>query len=330
MAPPVDKEPPAKPADSILLRHKRDGYYLALTLFCCVYLFPLDEAKLAFASAAANEAAPTSAASAVTKYLQHHWHWIAAIVIRDLALCTVIYGGYHSLMYEGIGRIAVEATPGAKYNPKWPTAKDISRERFYNYLGWLQCAAYEVVLVHLWASGALGYCSSFFRDEAGALDLQLTAYNVLHIALVPYWRDFHFYFAHRCMHPWWNRKNGLLQGDVGAFLYRHVHSLHHLSHNPGPWSGLAMHPVEHLIYFSCSLLALCFRVHPLCFLFNLFHAAISPMAGHDGLSGDIGGGGFGHYVSNAVSHQSLVPGPWGRRTRARANGAHAACHSVGV
>eukprot|EP01046_Picozoa_sp_COSAG06_P024929 COSAG06_NODE_2062_length_7696_cov_1217.164407_8_plen_29_part_01 len=27
--------------------------------------------------------------------------------------------------------------PHSKYNPKWPSAKDISRERFYNYLGWL-------------------------------------------------------------------------------------------------------------------------------------------------------------------------------------------------
>ena len=47
-----------------------------------------------------------------------------------------------------------------------------------------------------------------------------------------------------------------------------------------------MHPVEHTIYFSCALLPLVFTLHPLCFLFNLLHAAISPMAGHDGLSGE--------------------------------------------
>lgn len=28
---------------------------------------------------------------------------------------------------------------------------------------------------------------------------------------------------------------------------------HHESYNPDPWSGLSMHPVEHLIYFSAAL-----------------------------------------------------------------------------
>jgi hypothetical protein len=33
--------------------------------------------------------------------------------------------------------------------------------------------------------------------------------------------------------------------DPGRLLYKYVHSLHHKSYNPGPWSGLAMHPVGH-------------------------------------------------------------------------------------
>ena len=101
------------------------------------------------------------------------------------------------------------------------------------------------------------------------------------------------------MHPWWHIKNGLRHGDIGAFLYRHVHSLHHKSYNPGPWSGLAMHPVEHTFYFSCALLPLVFKLHPVCLLFNLLHAAVSPMAGHDGINGELGGGGFGHYLHHA-------------------------------
>ncbi len=35
---------------------------------------------------------------------------------------------------------------------------------------------------------------------------------------------------------------------------RHFHSLHHKSYNPGPWSGLSMHPVEHLLYYTCTCL----------------------------------------------------------------------------
>ena len=67
----------------------------------------------------------------------------------------------------------------------WPSARDVSRERFYNYLGWLQLAAYECVFVHLWASGELSYHRGFFTDEAGEFSAQLTAYHVLQIILVP-------------------------------------------------------------------------------------------------------------------------------------------------
>ena len=50
----------------------------------------------------------------------------------------------------------------------------------------------------------------------------------------------HFYVFHRAIH--WPP------------LYNTVHYLHHANVNPSPWSGLAMHPVEHLIYFSGVLL----------------------------------------------------------------------------
>merc|ERR1719310_2697993 len=84
------------------------------------------------------------------------------------------------------------------------------------------------------------------------------------------------------MHPWWNRKYGLLKGDVGAFLYRHVHSLHHKSYNPGPWSSLSMHPCEHLLYFSCFLLSYLVPYHPLHLLLNKYHTDLSALGGHDG------------------------------------------------
>merc|ERR1712050_473430 len=100
-------------------------------------------------------------------------------------------------------------------------------------------------------------------------------YKVALLAFVTYWREIHFYFVHRGMHPWFARDRGLLDGDVGAFLYRHFHSLHHKSYNPGPWSGLCMHPVEHVIYYSCATVPpLLMSLHPLFFLYAKFHADI--------------------------------------------------------
>ena len=52
------------------------------------------------------------------------------------------------------------------------------------------------------------------------------------LALIPLWRDSHFYFAHRLLH---------VQG-----VYKQVHALHHRNTDIEPFAGLCMHPVEHL------------------------------------------------------------------------------------
>jgi hypothetical protein len=37
-------------------------------------------------------------------------------------------------------------------------------------------------------------------------------------------------------------------------IYKYVHSLHHKSYNPGPWSGLSMHPIECVHPSDCTAL----------------------------------------------------------------------------
>ena len=71
--------------------------------------------------------------------------------------------------------------------------------------------------------------------------------------------------------PWW---------DLGAVLYTHAHSVHHKSTNPGPRSGMSMHPVEHFFYFQCAWLPLlaaavpALAMHPMHFLYAIFHACV--------------------------------------------------------
>lgn len=81
-------------------------------------------------------------------------------------------------------------------------------------------------------------------------------------------------------------------------MYRWVHSLHHKSYNPGPFSGLSMHPVEHFVYYTCTLLCLVFTLHPLHFLYAKFHADIAPIGGHDGYA-DPGGNADFHWLHHA-------------------------------
>ena len=128
---------------------------------------------------------------------------------------------------------------------------------------------------------------------------------ILWLLFIPYWRDFHFYWIHRLMHKWNWKLFGIC--DVGYWLYKYAHSLHHKSYNTGPWSGLSMHPIEHLFYYTCMFIPTFFflypfniyiKQHPIHLLFNKFHAHISPLPGHDGFDAP-GGGSYFHYLHHA-------------------------------
>jgi sterol desaturase/sphingolipid hydroxylase (fatty acid hydroxylase superfamily) len=118
--------------------------------------------------------------------------------------------------------------------------------------------AWEVVT--LWAQ-ANGYAPtiSFNAHPFGFVALLL---------FIPLYAEAHFYLVHRLIH--WPP------------LYRTVHKLHHRNMNPGPWSGLSMHPVEHLLYFSGVLLHWIVPSHPIHVLFHLQHRAFAPAVGHNG------------------------------------------------
>ena len=91
---------------------------------------------------------------------------------------------------------------------------------------------------------------------------------IIALFCVPLWRSWHFYFAHRLLH-------------YGP-LYNQVHSLHHRNTDTEPFSGLCMHPVEHLYYYSCILPSLFFICSPFAFLWNGVHLLLSPAASHSG------------------------------------------------
>lgn len=136
---------------------------------------------------------------------------------------------------------------------------------FWTLSGTVIWAAYENVFCYLWSTGRLPYVndSITFGGSPQGIFYFLTA-----LAGVPVWRSVHFYFAHRFLH-------------YGP-LYQQVHSLHHRNTDIEPFSGLCMHPVEHLYYYACvgpSLVLLC---SPYAFFWNGVHLLMSPAAGHSG------------------------------------------------
>ena len=86
--------------------------------------------------------------------------------------------------------------------------------------------AYEVLMMWAFANGYLPAITWGSPIRCGSSPCS---------SLIPIWETFYFYLIHRALH--WPP------------LYRLAHALHHRNTNVGPWSGLSMHPIEHVMYF---------------------------------------------------------------------------------
>ena len=191
--------------------------------------------------------------------------WIGLILLRNLILTLVIFGGLHLAYYH----FKVSGKE-RKYNPSFQEENrrqflfgkqlpdNVFRSLVFGLPIW---TAYEVFYLWAAANGRIPYLS-FQDNPVGFVAL---------FFLVLFVRDTHFYFIHRLIH--WGP------------LFKYIHSVHHLNPNPGPWSGLAMHPIEHLLYFSGTLIHFISPSHPLHFFFHIQHAAIAPATGHLGFEG---------------------------------------------
>jgi len=135
---------------------------------------------------------------------------------------------------------------------------------WYSFLGVVQFTVWEAIYVHCCATGRI----LFMSDEEAASSSYNFFLFVLAAFWVPLYREFHFYFAHRFIH-------------ISA-MYKYIHSLHHRNTDIEPFSGLSMHPIEHLYYFSCLGPSFLVYTTPFAFMWNGVHLLISPAASHSG------------------------------------------------
>ena len=127
----------------------------------------------------------------------------------------------------------------------------------------------EIALCYCWANGLIAYDADFEGSFWFTLFCGAT---------VTFWRVPHFHLIHRGMHPW--RTTSF--PDIGKWLYRKVHSLHHKSYNPTSFSGTNMHPVESTLYYSAAFIPCLWACHPTIALTALYDCAIGAWLGHDG------------------------------------------------
>jgi len=196
--------------------------------------------------------------------------WIAYLLARNAVIVLLFFGAFHLHLY-----VRKKQRNSFKFNGKGLTKDGVGflfRNQLADNLIWTFASgvpvwtAYEAVTLWAFANGYIPY-----------VDLaRHPIYSIALMLLVPILRDIHFYLVHRLIH--WPP------------LYHAVHKLHHQNVNPGPWSGLAMHPVEHVLYFSGVLIHWIVPSHPVHAIFQLTHAGLSPAQGHIGFEKLIYGG----------------------------------------
>jgi sterol desaturase/sphingolipid hydroxylase (fatty acid hydroxylase superfamily) len=193
---------------------------------------------------------------------QFAFGWIALIFVRNAALIVAWYGGFHLRLYQQRAqgnRFKYNSQFLAKDSDHFTFGSQTKDNMFWTLASGLPIwTAYEVASLWLFANGHIGSLKWSTNP----------VWFVTMLVLIPFFREFHFHVVHRFIH--WPP------------MYKAVHSLHHRNNNPGPWSGLSMHPVEHVLYFSGVLIHWIIPSHPIHAMFHLLHASMSPVPGHTG------------------------------------------------
>ncbi|PWQ92360.1 sterol desaturase family protein [Leucothrix pacifica] len=191
--------------------------------------------------------------------------WIAPMYLRNLALMIGVAGGLHLYFFywkkQG-KQLRHDERELVTKGRNFTFGNQVRDNMFWTLAsGVTFWTAYEVLM--FWAM-ANGYAPlSSWSDNP--------VWFVLLFLLTPLWISLHFYLVHRWMHY--------------PKIYQVVHKLHHRNNNVGPWSGLSMHPLEHLVFFSSILIHFVIAAHPLHILFHMMHQSLTASTSHTGYNG---------------------------------------------
>ena len=191
------------------------------------------------------------------------WGWVLRLLLINCIAVFLFYGAFELRLY-----ISRAQGNRFKYNGKFPgdTKSDVFWFKSQNLDNMARAflsgvtiwTALQVLTLWAFANGYTPWLSFAERP----------VYLAFLILIVPVIHEFHFFCIHRLIHT--------------PFLYKWVHSVHHNSVNPSPWSSLSMHPVEHFAYFSTILYHLVIPSNPIIALYQLHIAGFGAVPGHVG------------------------------------------------
>ena len=188
--------------------------------------------------------------------------WIAQIWLVNMVLMIVSAGGLHLffITYRKQGkRLKFDPRDQGRNNRLWNFSDQVKDNMFWSLgSGVLQLTGFQVIT--MWAM-ANGYTPVITLNSN-------PVWFIMALILIPIWSAFHFYWVHRLLHV--------------PFLYKRVHSLHHRNVNIGPWSGFAMHPVEHFLYLSTLCIHWIVASHPIHLFFHIIYQGPGAAMTHTG------------------------------------------------
>lgn len=189
--------------------------------------------------------------------------WLALIWLRNAALLTFVAGGLHWWLY-----VRRSQGPAYKYLSRWPATNSgrfLWRHQVRDNMFWSIASGvtiwsiFEALTLWAWASNRV--------LTAGWNNTPI--YSVLvAVVFILFIDPVHFYLIHRLLH--WKP------------LYQSAHELHHRNVNTGPWTGISMHPLEHVLYFSAILIFWILPAHPFVLILISVYKGLAPAVDHSG------------------------------------------------
>jgi len=189
--------------------------------------------------------------------------WIAKLFVINTLALFCFFGAYEFRLY-------ISRTQGArfKYNAKWPS-ENKSAVFWFKSQNVDSCLRILFHAMPIWTAIEVGILYAYANGYVPWIGLAAHPWYLVGLALVmPIIHETHFYLIHRLIHT--------------PFLYKHVHSVHHHSVNPSPYSSLSMHPVELVLYLGMAAWHLIIPSNPVLALYQLHRAGFGAIPGHIG------------------------------------------------
>lgn len=225
--------------------------------------------------------------------------WVGSLFLRNYLFMSGIAGGLHLYLFtfrlQG-KRLKYDPLEKLEKSRKFSFGDQLRDNVFWSLVsGATVWSLYEVL--YFWGA-ANGVIPTFAMAEH-------PVWFVAWLLVLPVLTSSHFYFVHWLLH--WPP------------LYRSVHRLHHRNIQIGPWSGMSMHPVEHVLYISSVLVHFVIPSHPVIVLVHLYSRCLGPAFSHAGfekvLAGDaqvIDAADFHHQLHHRYfeCNYGTVDAPW--------------------